>query len=164
MKKLEFCLLTGVVINIFSPFLSVEAAPAIKSATNSATSSATHSTAKKLVKPASDSGAGQAYSARLWNRILSSGNWNYPDGTNHVTLTAVVLADGNVESSQIASSPKSAEAESSAQAAFDKVKPLDALPTGMTKATITLTFNSKSDPHGDSGSGGSVRLDPINSK
>jgi hypothetical protein len=69
-----------------------------------------------------------------------------------------------VESMQVASSPKSAEAEASAQAAFDKAKPLDALPTGMTKATVVVVFNSKSDPHGDSSSGGSVRLDPVNSK
>ncbi len=149
MKNLT-CLLASVIV--LTPFLAAEAAPAAKGAT------------KKLIRqtPSTDAAAGQAYSARLWNRILSQ--WNYPDGNNHVTVTAVVTADGNVESMQVASSPKSAEAEASAQAAFDKAKPLDALPTGMSKATVVIVFNSKSDPHGDSSSGGSVRLDPINSK
>lgn len=149
MKNLT-CLLASVIV--LTPLLSAEAAPAAKGAP------------KKLIRqtPSTDAAAGQAYSARLWNRILSQ--WNYPDGNNHVTVTAVVIADGNVESMQVTSSPKSAEAEASAQAAFDKAKPLDALPTGMTKATVVVVFNSKSDPHGDSSSGGSVRLDPINSK
>ena len=156
MKKLKVCLIASIIFSSISSCVAVEAAPAAKTPP------------KKQVRPvdasAKDSGAGQAYSARLWNRIMSGGNWNYPDGTNHVTLTVVVLADGNVESMQVTSAPKSAEAEASAQAAFDKIKPLDALPTGMTKATVTVSFNSKSDPHGDSSAGGSVRLDPVNSK
>lgn len=144
------CLLASLII--LSPLLAAQAAPAAKN------------TAKKLIRqsPSTDAAAGQAYSARLWNRILSS--WNYPDGNNHVTLTAVVVADGTVESMHVTSSPKSPEAEASAQAAFDKAKPLDALPTGMPKATVVITFNSKSDPHGDSSSSGSVRLDPVNTK
>ncbi len=116
---------------------------------------------RPVMRPANDAGAGRDYSARLWNRILNQ--WDYPNGNNHVTLTATLAADGNVESVQLSSSPKSAEAEASAQSAFDKAKPLDALPKGMTSAKLTILFNSKSDPHGDSSSGGSVRLDPINS-
>jgi TonB family protein len=145
------CLLASLIV--FAPLLAAEAAP----------TQAKNST-KKLIRqaPSTDAAAGQAYSARLWNRILSQ--WNYPDGSNHVTLSAVVVADGTVESLQVTSSPKSVEAEASAQAAFDKAKPLEALPTGMPKATVVITFNSKSDPHGDSSSGGSVRLDPVNSK
>ncbi len=147
-----YCGLLIASVLVLPSLQNTEAAPAAKTA------------AKKLIKqaPVGDAAAGQAYSARLWNRIL--GQWNYPDGNNNVTITAVVLADGNVESMQVSSSPKSAEAEASAQAAFDKAKPLEALPTGMTKATVSVVFNSKSDPHGDSSSGGSVRLDPINSK
>ena len=96
------CLLASLII--LSPLLAAQAAPAAKN------------TAKKLIRqsPSTDAAAGQAYSARLWNRILSS--WNYPDGNNHVTLTAVVIADGTVESMQVTSSPKSPEAEASAQA------------------------------------------------
>gem|GEM_PF-781253 len=110
--------------------------------------------------PASDAAAGREYSGRLWNRILNQ--WDYPNGNNHVTLMATLSGEGNVESVQLSSSPKSAEAEASAQSAFEKAKPLDALPKGMASAKVTIVFNSKSDPHGDSSSGGSVRLDPIN--
>jgi len=111
--------------------------------------------------PVADAAAGRDYSARLWNRILNQ--WNYPNGNNHVTIVATVSGDGNVENVQVTSSPKSTEAEAAAQAAFEKAKPLDALPKGMTAAKVTMLFNSKADPHGDSSSGGSVRVDPIHS-
>ena len=116
------------------------------------------SSAKGTVR-ADASGALRNYSARLWNKILP--NWIYPDGNNHVTLTATVGADGNVESLSADSQPKNAEAETSAQTAFERSKPLDSLPAGIAKARITVIFNSKADPHGDSSSSGSVRVDPL---
>lgn len=103
--------------------------------------------------------AGRDYSARLWNRILS--RWNYPDGNNNVIMTVTVAPDGSVENLKVTSSPKNAAAESAAQAAVDAVKPLEALPGGASRGTLTISFNSKSDPHGDSSCGGSVRLDTI---
>lgn len=103
-----------------------------------------------------NSAAGRAYSLRLWNKVQAK--WNFPDGNNNVTLTATMSGDGNVESVKLSSSPKSAEAEAAAQAAFEAAKPLDGLPGGA-RGTVTIVFNSKSDPHGDSSSGGSVRLD-----
>jgi hypothetical protein len=66
MKNLN-CLLASLIV--FAPLLAAEAAPTqAKIAT------------KKLIRqaPSTDAAAGQAYSARLWNRILSQ--WNYPDG------------------------------------------------------------------------------------
>jgi hypothetical protein len=107
-------------------------------------------------------GAIRTYSQKLWNRILP--NWIYPDGTNHVTLTAVVANDGSVESVALSSQPKNTEAESSAQTAFDRIKPLSALPTGLTKARITVVFDSKADPHGDSSSNGSVHIDAADTR
>jgi TonB family protein len=103
--------------------------------------------------------AGRDYSARLWNKILA--RWNYPDGNNNVIMTVTVAPDGSVENLKMTSSPRNAAAESAAQAAVDAVKPLEALPGGASRGTLTISFNSKSDPHGDSSCGGSVRLDTI---
>ena len=100
----------------------------------------------------------EAYCGRVWSKVY--GKWNLPDGDNHVTIVAQVSSDGSIGDISVTSSPKNGEAEAAAMTALDQSKPLDLLPTGMGAGKLTITFNSKADPHGDSSSGGSVRLDP----
>lgn len=101
----------------------------------------------------------ESYCGHVWNKIYSK--WILPDGNNHVTLTAEIGSDGSLGDISANSTPKNAEAEAAAMTALDQAKPLDLLPSGMNSGKLTINFNSKADPHGDSSSGGSVRLDPI---
>jgi hypothetical protein len=101
----------------------------------------------------------KAYCGRLWNKIVP--HWYVPDGNNLVTVTAIVAADGNVESVTTISQPKCPEAENSALTAFEHAKPLEAIPGGIARVKVSVTFKSKADPHGDSSSSGSVKIDPV---
>jgi outer membrane biosynthesis protein TonB len=101
-----------------------------------------------------------AYLNRLRNKVLNA--WNYPDGKNHVVLEATVGSDGSVAGTVLKSTPQNAAAEQAANAAFAQAQPLEALPQGSApNAKITFTFDSTSDPHGDSSANLSGRLDPI---
>ncbi len=95
----------------------------------------------------------------MWSKVSSK--WLVPDGSNHVVLTTELASDGSYGDISVTSSPKNQEAEAAAMTALDQSKPLDLLPTGMARGKMTITFDSKADPHGDCSSGGSVRLDPL---
>lgn len=107
-------------------------------------------------------GAISAYCNRLWAKV--NNNWDFATGKNHVVLTVDVDSAGNVFSTSASSVPKNADAESKAQQALSKSQPLDALPTGLPSARVTITFDSTADPHGESSSSGrvSLRYDPNN--
>lgn len=115
-------------------------------------------------KPVSAGGASEAackkYCDHLWQKL--NNNWLVPEGVNNVTVTAILEKDGTPGEINATSSPKSADGEGAALTAFEKSKPLDLLPAGMNSGRVTIKFTSKADPHGDSTSGGSVRLDPVN--
>lgn len=120
-------------------------------------------TSGKSGGPSQSGGASQAairsYCNQTWSKIISK--WLLADGNNHVTITSEVSSDGSLGDLAVTSSPKSAEAEAAAINALQESKPLNLLPSGMSRAKITIVFDSKADPHGDSSSSGSVRLDPI---
>ena len=90
-------------------------------------------------------------------------NWHelMQDGKNHVVVTALVNADGSVDNIQIVSSPKNNSAEQAGNEAFAKSQPLESLPAGTPQAKLTMTFDSFSDPHGDSNSNIYTQIVPI---
>jgi len=105
-------------------------------------------------------GAITSYCNRLWSKV--NNNWEFANGKNHVILTVDVDSGGNVFSTSASSQPKNPDAESKAQQALSKSQPLDALPTGLPSARLTITFDSTADPHGEASSSGyvSLRYDP----
>lgn len=101
-----------------------------------------------------------AYIARLRGKIAN--NWFLPDGNNHVVITAVVNADGTTGEVNIVSTPKDPPAEAAATEAFTKGQPFEPLPKELNGAgKLVVTFDSKVDPHGDSSSNVTFRLDPM---
>jgi hypothetical protein len=86
-----------------------------------------------------------------WNRLRArlQSNWQVPDGKNTVVLTANVSADGSSSDMVAEGHPKDPQAEVSAAEAFNKSLPLEALPSGVTSAKITVNFEYQYDPHGD---------------
>ncbi|MBX9939492.1 MAG: hypothetical protein K2Y32_09575 [Candidatus Obscuribacterales bacterium] len=141
-----------------------DAAPG-QSVTGKSTTGKSKTTAAsaKSGAPSQSGGASQAairaYCNQTWSKIISK--WLLADGNNHVTITSEISSDGSLGDLSVTSSPKSAEAEAAAINALQESKPLNLLPSGMSRAKITIVFDSKADPHGDSSSSGSVRLDPI---
>lgn len=137
-----------------------QAAPAAKSSAKSAAKPA--SPAQKTVTRSGGASEAsiKAYCNRVWQKL--NNNWMVPDGNNHVTLTVSISSDGSLGDISAVSTPKNNDAEAAALTALERSKPLDLLPSGMGNGKLTVTFNSKADPHGDSESGGSVRLDPVN--
>lgn len=138
----------------FLPVSEVAAAPTAKGAS-----------VGKSARPGrpAQGGASQAaigsYCGKVWSKVSSK--WLVPDGNNHVVITTELASDGSYGDISVTSSPKNQEAEAAAMTALEQSKPLDLLPTGMARGKMTITFNSKADPHGDCSSGGSVRLDPL---
>ncbi len=118
------------------------AAPAAKAPAKTAPAAAAK-------RPASvnNSAALTAYWNRLRARLQS--NWQVPDGKNTVVLTANVAADGSSSDMVAEGHPKDPQAEVSAAEAFNKSLPLEALPTGVASAKITVNFEYQYDPHGD---------------
>lgn len=101
-----------------------------------------------------------AYLGRLRGKVLQ--NWDFPAGKNHVVLQVTVNADGSSGEISLKSTPGNQAAEQAANAAFAQAQPLEPLPANSCpSAKITLTFDSTLDPHGDSSSNLSGRLDPI---
>lgn len=99
-----------------------------------------------------------AYINRLRGKVQNF--WNYPDGKNQVVLQATVGSDGSVGEVVLKSTPNNADAEQVANAAFAQAQPLEPLPSGSPPfMRVTLTFDSVSDPHGDSKVSLSGRLD-----
>jgi hypothetical protein len=104
-------------------------------------------------------GSYNAYLNKLRAKILSS--WSPAEGKNKVILQAVVGNDGSVSDLTLKSTPPNPQAEESANAAFAQAQPLEPLPANSPNARITLTFDSFSDPHGDSSANLGTRMDPI---
>jgi len=101
-----------------------------------------------------------AYIGRLRNKI--GANWDFPPGKFHVVLQVVVNADGSSGDVTVKSTPQSDAAERAASAALTQAQPLEPLPAQSTPTVrITVNFDSSYDPHGDSSSNISARLDPI---
>lgn len=105
--------------------------------------------------------ANTAYVNRLRGRLMNNWHELMQDGKNHVVITALVNAVGSVENIEIVSSPKNNSAEQAGNEAFAKSQPLEPLPTGTPKAKLTMTFDSFSDPHGDSNSNIYTQILPI---
>ena len=86
-----------------------------------------------------------------WNRlrVRLQNNWMVPDGKNTVVLTANISGDGSSSDVLATGHPKDAQAEVSATEAFNKSLPLEALPSGVSAAKITVNFEYEYDPHGD---------------
>lgn len=147
-------------VSLLGSFAAAQAAPP-KTSAKAATKMKVpaHATVPSGAVHHDNSPALKAYCGRLWNKIVP--HWYVPDGNNLVTVTAIVAADGNVESVTTISQPKCPEAENSAQAAFEHAKPLEAIPGGIARVKVSVTFKSKADPHGDSSSSGSVQIDPV---
>lgn len=82
-------------------------------------------------------------------RLRVQNNWLVPDGKNNVVLTATISSDGSTSDVVATGHPHDAQAEVSATDAFNKSLPLEALPSGVTSAKITINFEYSYDPHGD---------------
>lgn len=137
----------------------VEAAPQKATSAKGAAAGKVPAKAARPVQGGASQAAIGAYCGRVWGKVASK--WLVPDGNNHVVITTELASDGSYGDISVTSSPKNQEAEAAAMTALDQSKPLDLLPTGMARGKMTITFDSKADPHGDCSSGGSVRLDPL---
>ena len=97
--------------------------------------------------------------SRLRNKIDSY--WNFPSGTNLVTLTTTVNPDGSTSDISLSSSPSNSDAERAANDAFVKAHPLEPLPKDAGgKSTLKIEFSSNSNEHGDSSGNMRVWLSP----
>jgi hypothetical protein len=104
--------------------------------------------------------ASQVFLGNLRARILH--NWLAPDGKNTVVIEATVSPEGVVLSSTTAASQADSLAIAAATTAFEKAQPLGHLPAGYnSNCKITLTFASTVDPHGDSTSNLTSRIDQV---
>ncbi len=121
------------------------AAPAKAAATKAAPTKAAPA-ARKSVN-ADNSAALSGYWNRL--RVRLQNNWQVPDGKNNVVLTANISSDGSSSDVVATGHPKDAQAEVSATEAFNKSLPLEALPSGVSAAAISVDFEYEYDPHGD---------------
>lgn len=100
-----------------------------------------------------------AYLGRLRSKVAAA--WNFPNGRNKVVLQVEVQPDGSAGSITLSSTPKSEEAEQAANAAFAQAQPLEALPANSPPVKVTMNFDSFADPHGESNSSLTARLDPV---
>ncbi|MBX9667199.1 MAG: hypothetical protein K2X93_06250 [Candidatus Obscuribacterales bacterium] len=101
-----------------------------------------------------------SYLIRLREKLDS--NWTLADGQNKVTLSARIDADGQASEISATSTPSCPEAEQSANEAFAKVQPLEALPKSAgTAVKLTIIFDSFADPHGDTNRNLTTTLDPV---
>jgi hypothetical protein len=106
------------------------------------------------------SAACNAYLARMKPKIVN--NWLLADGKNHVEIRAILHSDGSVSDVTVKSVPNNVLAEQSANEAFAKSEPFEPLPSSISNsANLTIVFDSSADPHGDSDSNITLRLDPI---
>lgn len=109
---------------------------------------------------ANDSQESQAFLSNLRARVLN--NWLLPDGNNVVVLEATITPNGDVLEVKTSDSRADSLAIEAATSAFEKAQPVGHLPMKYhSDCKLTLTFNSKVDPHGDSTSDLNSRLDPI---
>jgi len=122
--------------------LSAIAAPAAKAPAKSAPRTGTG-------KPphVDNSGPLTGYFNRM--RLRVQNNWQVPDGKNTVVVTATVNSDGSTSDLVATGHPHDSQAEVSATEAFNKSLPLEALPSGVSSAKITINFEYSYDPHGD---------------
>jgi hypothetical protein len=121
-----------------------------------------HGVARKpAARPApGNSKAMEGYLGRLRVRLIN--NWTVPDGKNVVILEAVVDPSGTATDVSTAHSKADSVALDSATIAFEKSQPLEHFPAGSNApGKLTVTFTSTADPHGDSNSSVSLRIDPI---
>ncbi|PWT98683.1 MAG: hypothetical protein C5B53_06390 [Candidatus Melainabacteria bacterium] len=123
-----------------------------------------HQPAKKTesVSPSAavDNRESQAFLANLRGRVLN--NWLLPDGKNVVVLVATVNGHGDVTDVSTSESTADPLAIEAARNAFEKSQPLGLLPSRYAgDCKITLTFTSNVDPHGDSTSDLTSRIDLI---
>jgi TonB family protein len=110
--------------------------------------------------PSSDNRESQDFLASLRARVLN--NWLLPDGNNVVVLVATVNAQGDVTDVSTSESKADPLAIEAARNAFEKAQPLGRPPSRYAgDCKITLTFTSKVDPHGDSTSDLTSRIDQI---
>jgi hypothetical protein len=109
---------------------------------------------------AGDNRESQAFLANLRARVLN--NWLLPDGKNVVILEATVNGNGDVLEVKTSESKADALAIEAATNAFEKSQPLGRLPSKYSgDCKITLTFTTNVDPHGDSTSDLTSRIDQI---
>lgn len=98
--------------------------------------------------------------ANLRQRILN--NWLLPDGNNAVVIEATISPSGDVLNTDTSKSKADAVAIAAASNAFEKAQPLGPLPPNYkSNCQIILTFTSDVDPHGDSRSHLTSRLEQI---
>lgn len=116
----------------------------------------------KRPQPVNLTPAYTAYINRLRAKVQNV--WSYPDGKNQVVLKATVGSDGSVSETVLRSTPTNPDAEQAANTAFAQAQPLESLPDGSPPLVqVTLTFDSFSDPHGDSKASLWGKLDPLQS-
>lgn len=102
----------------------------------------------------------QAFLGNLRGRILN--NWLLPDGKNVVVLEAIVSPEGDAVEVTTSNSKADDLAIEAAKSAFEKSKPLGQLPRQYHgQCRIVLTFTTNVDPHGDSNSDLTSRIEQI---
>lgn len=146
-------------ILITSSLSSALAAPPAKKSTAKAPAAKPAKAAASAPAAGGNSAVYNDYANQMRQKMAN--NWNYPNGTNHVTLVVEVAQDGSVSNLTLSSSPKNTEAEQKANDAFNSAQPLQPLPSG-NGATITCVFDSKADQW-DSKANISVKIDPAKS-
>jgi hypothetical protein len=110
--------------------------------------------------PASSNQQLSNYLVRLRGKLLRI--WEPTDGKNTVVLEAVVDPSGAVSDLKTSNSRASDIAIQTATTAFEKVQPLEPLPTSAkSPGKLSITFTSAVDPHGDSTSNIMTRIDPL---
>jgi hypothetical protein len=120
--------------------------------------SAARSAQRSAAAPASNAALG-GYINRLRSKLMRI--WEPPDGKNAVVLQALVDQSGAVSEINTATSRAGEVAIQAATIAFEKVQPLEALPVGSNKGKLTIIFTSSVDPHGDSTSNITTKIDPL---
>lgn len=151
-----FCVSAGISLS----FLSLQVS-AKSTAGKSAKPNQIQSAPKKVpIQSKFNNAACSSYLDRMRSKM--DNNWYLPDGTNHVTIKAVVGQNGSVDNVEISSGPKNETAEQAANEAFLKAQPLESLPSGSgDKVRLILDFESYADPHGDSRRTISSRIEEI---
>jgi hypothetical protein len=112
---------------------------------------------KRPAAPAGNTAALNAYLNRLRAKLING--WLVPDGKNNVVVSATLNNDGTVEAFDTQGGD--ASGKQSANDAFAKAQPFEALPAGVNKAKVKLSFISTADPHGDSSSNVVTEMTPV---
>lgn len=103
----------------------------------------------------------KSYVDSLRPKIYNTWFEKFPFGKNHVVLTVIVNQDGSASGLELASTPKSGEAEQAANDAFNAAQPLASLPSGSPPCKLVITMDSNANPPADCKTNFAMKMDPL---